>query len=321
MFKKFNLFLVIFFIEVKCVEWHKNAIFYSMKMENFKKSSELSYLKKFGVKALILKDVVKGECFDENTKALLIDELIVSTHEYDLKVIIDLRYFLTIQNKFFTSKDKEAFPRLDNIDLSVHYQNTVNELKVVMTQWISRGVDGFKVEFEAIAEENDDRTLLNIFINDLEIFLKEWSDNEEKIFMIETSDTFSMSQTPLKNSSYVIFFLNHPNNYESNESSNRAWILQILLPGFVVLDESINIEEYSTLLALRKHETVKNGNVQTINLKEDVLVLKRELEGYETFAAVINLGPEKITVDFKDVFEFSGYKIAAVSSGSSYQIE
>jgi hypothetical protein len=182
MFKRFQLFLVILLIDVKC-EWHKDAIFYSMKMENFKKAHELSHLKEFGISALVLKDVVKGgECFDEKSKALLIDELIVSTHEFDLKIIIDLQYSLTIENKFFASKAKEIAPRVDNIDLSVHYQNTVNELKVAMTHWISRGVDGFKVNFEAIAEDNDDRQLLNIFIGDLEKFLKEWSEEEKKIF-------------------------------------------------------------------------------------------------------------------------------------------
>jgi hypothetical protein len=51
------------------------------------------------------------------------------------------------------------------------------------------------------------------------------------------------------------------------------------------------------------------------------LVLKRELDGFETFVAVINLRSEKTVVDLKDVFEVSRRKkFAATSSGSLYRI-
>ena len=321
MLKKYFLFLAILFIEVKCVEWQKNAIFYSIKMENFKKSNDLSKLKDFGVKSLILKDVVKGECFDDESKALMIDEMIVSTHELDIKIVIDLQYFLTIENKFFSSSSKETSPKSENIDLNLHYQNTINELKVVMTHWISRGVDGFKVDFESIAEDNDNRQLLNIFIGDLEKFLKEWSEHENKIFLIETSDNFSMAQTPVKNSSFVTFFLDRQTKYENDESSNNAWILQILLPGLVVLDDSINAEEYLSFLKLRNHQTFQTGSVETINLRDDVLVLKRELKGYETFIIFINLGEENVEIDWQEITgDSKNKKVAATSPGSFYQI-
>jgi hypothetical protein len=126
---------------------------------------------------------------------------------------------------------------------------------------------------------------------------------------------------PLKNSSYVTFFLHHPNNYESDESSNIAWTLQMLLPGFVVLDESINVEEYLSFLRLRSFKTFQSGSVETINLRDDVMVVKRELEGYETFLAVMNLGSEETEVDLNGIVdEAKSRKVAAASSGSSYTI-
>ena len=139
--------------------------------------------------------------------------------------------------------------------------------------------------------------------------------------MIETSDNFSMAQTPVKNSSFVTFFLDRQTKYENDEPSNIAWTLQILLPGLIVLDDSMNAEEYWSFLQLRNHRTFQTGSVTTINLDDDVLVLKRELKGYDNFLAIMNLKGSKVEVDLQEITDSSkSRKVAAASSGSMYEI-
>lgn len=286
MLNSFFLLLLYIFNSAKAVGLESD-VFYAASLEHLMKSDELiNRLKSFGVRALILNDV---ESFEKGLKTIQIEELIETAQEINLKVLIDLRNTLKVNLQPPISKSKSKIN-----DRKVAVSESLTRMKNIARLWLSRNVDGFKVNLQG---------------SDLQLF-KSIVKDESKIILTETRERMN----PLGANLFYIFqdiitdaSCSLPNvgwkveSHVAEKQQNVFNLLKILSAGFVVLDESADLLELQAFLELRKLETFKNGNCEISKRGENFLILKRELTAHESFTVIINMKPQSSIFDLTHI--------------------
>lgn len=99
-----------------------------------------------------------------------------------------------------------------------------------------------------------------------------------------------------------------------NLSANALNFVKVLLPGFIVLDESY-LPEYSKLLELRKLEAFQKGATEITVITKNISVLKRSWDVRNSFIFVANMDSEKQILKLE---EAEHRKVATSSPLSAY---
>lgn len=290
---------------VKCVEWHKKTIFFAVNVEQFENLTHSSLFSSISTKAVIVKNLSSGQCSESN-----IGSLIELAKASKIKVVID------VQNCF----DDDILGNLKSSHVNQFDQNFVRRFKTFVKHWMTKDVDGFKLDVDHVDEDS-----LTHLIQDFEDILR---DSEEKLILIEFDGDFLLKSLPkvklIHNevnlnilSSDIGWILRDNMKHDKGEAFNYV---KILLPGFLVIDENFNIDDYSKFFDLRNKEKFSSkGSKETIKLEENFLAFKLEVEvEHESFVVIANLAAEKIKLELNSKSDIDVFrKVVTTSSALS----
>lgn len=282
-------------------DWSKNAIFVVVEigdepMDNLL-ADRMQTLTSSGVDGVIISNSyslmrLKSSAGADSSK---LDELLLLLAENELKVLVNVgNYLSNISSKFLNST------LIADIDDNEAYKikNIFNELKHCITRLISKhNVNGFVGELTQILSMNS--SFLEQFVRDVNGLLREWSANadgdDSRVFVFIVDDEYYFSKkSAFGNLTHVAFTPLH--------LSSSSHILQLLLPGIVIIENEGELEKFQQFIRLRSSDVFKDGSVVYIPFSDDVSIIKRELDG-AIYYLLVNLQNYSNSIELKAVEE------------------
>lgn len=297
-------------------QWSKEAIFVTIEIDDIVADNfgveRLQTLNELGVNGVIISNSLslmkmKSSALLEMSK---LDELLLLLAENELKVLVNVENHLNNIASKFQNNTKIA----DIDDSEAHKnKNIFNEVKHCVTRLISKyNVNGFVGDLSNMLPNS---SYTEDFIKEIDALLSDTQlsyDNEDaRVFVFIVDDDYYFSKKlAFENSTHVTFSLSH--------LSRKNRILQILLPGIVIIENEL--DKYQPFIRLRKLNVFRKGSVEFIPSSDDVSIIKRELEGSIYFLIVnlknhdsnfvLSTGQEK----FSEAFEVVASSIQDISS-------
>lgn len=254
-------------------QWSKEAVFVTIEIDESLADSfgweRLQTLAELGVNGVIISNSLSLM----RLKSSALSDFLLLLAENELKVLVNVENHLNNIASKFQNNTKIA-----NIDDG---EALKKEVKHCVTRLISKyNVNGFVGELANILPTNSSYN--EDFILEIDSLLKEYSaDNDDaKVFVFIVDDNYYFSKKlAFENSTHVTFSL--------SQLSRKNRILQILLPGIVIIENEL--DKYQQFIRLRKLDVFRKGSVESIaSTAEDISIIKRELRGI-VYLLLVNL--------------------------------